>query len=158
MLLMKFTNKEFLETRLRTEELYSTFNDVKVPYLNTEVAFNTKGLDHIKLRKWNKARSHEDQYMRLKLIYLAPQILKLSRTLQGIEKGKKFERLKVNGRWEHLLVTVTYYEFIAVIDKCRAKIIVKQINDEKPYFWSIVPFWKVSNRGKKMFEGDPEDD
>jgi hypothetical protein len=35
---------------------------------------------------------------------------------------------------------VTFYEFIAVIENIRLKVIVKEVNKEELYFWSIIPF------------------
>jgi len=96
--------------------------------------------------------------MRLRLLHLAPEVIKKSHTVQGILSGNRFERIKVNSRWETKMMYVTFYEFISIVKKCRVRIIVKQIGSARPYFWSIVPYWKQGDYGKKMFEGNPEED
>ena len=154
----KFTNNEFIELRTRVETEYKGIGDVKCPYLNAVVAFNAKGLDHLKFKSWSKARNRSDQFIRLKLLHLATEVLKKSHSLQGLEEGNKFERVKVNSRWENKMMFVRYYEFIAVINNCRIRVIVKQIDATQPYFWSIIPFWKQGRLGRKLFSGDPESD
>ena len=96
--------------------------------------------------------------MRLKLLHYAPQILGKSHTLQGINETTTFERQKKHGRWEGALKAVTYYEFIAVIDRVRTKVIVKHVEGEECYFYSIIPFWRVSAITKKriLYDGNSE--
>ena len=64
------------------------------PYLRTKINFNAKGLDHIKMKSWNKTRLASDQYLRLKFLKLVPEILKNSGTLQEIKETRNFERVK----------------------------------------------------------------
>jgi len=155
---MQISEKQFNVLRSTAEEKYSTFGEIRCPFLDMNVSFNAKGLDHIKFKQWNKARNRNDQIMRLQLLHLAPLVIKKSHTVQGIETGNKFERIKIHSRWEMKMIQVTYYEFIAVLEKCRVRIIVKRINDTQPYFWSIIPYWKQSASGKKLFSGLPESD
>ena len=55
---------------------------------------------------------------------------------------------------------VTYYEFIAIIRRNRLRVIVKQIEDGKKFFWSIVPFWGMDEQTmtRLLHEGIPEED
>lgn len=98
--------------------------------------------------------------MRLKLIHLAPVILEKSATLQGVFETKNFERIRSHNRTDNILKIVTYYEFIAVVDKIRAKIIVKQIDNGEKFFWSIIPYWKINKTtmNKILHSGFPEED
>ncbi len=98
--------------------------------------------------------------MRLKLLYLAPEVLRLSRTLQGVLETKKFERIKIHGRTDTILKPVNYYEFIALIKRNRVKIIVKQIDGGEKFFWSIIPFWGMNKetRTRILHAGVPEED
>jgi hypothetical protein len=133
---------------------------VKCPYLNKEVAFNSKGIRHLKFKSDTQARPHADQYARLKLLYLAPKIVAASRTVQGICKMRHFETEKMHSRWEDKLRDVTYYEFIAVMDNLRVKVIVKQVGTGEPYFWSIIPYWGVDDTTHKriLHSGRPDKD
>jgi len=58
------------------------------------------------------------------------------------------------------LKQVVYYEFIAILENIRVKVIIKEVGDEKKYFWSIIPFWGIDTVAKKriLHGGDPEND
>ena len=152
----------FEKVRREAEEQYQMLDDVLCPYLKTLVGFNAKGLDHIKMKSWNRARVTSDQYLRLKFLKWAPTIITLSHTLQEIKQTRSLERQKINSRWERRMISVTYYGFIAILHDVRVKVIVKEIEGSKPFFWSIIPFWKtrrdpISGEIKKIFhEGDLE--
>lgn len=153
-----FTEEEFDRAKSIAEAIYEKIGSVRCPFLETTVSFNAKGLDHIKLKRWNHAREQKDQWVRLKLLHLAPEVIKKSHTLQGHDEVSKLERVKINSRWEMKMVSVTYYEFISVLQGCRIRIIVKKVADGPAYFWSIVPYWRQGAYRKKLFEGDPEVD
>jgi len=154
--------KHFEELKQTAETHYRSIGEIFCPYFNKKVGFNAKGLDHIKMHGWNKARTASDQYLRLKFLQLAPVIISKAGTVQEFVQKKNFERVQTNSRWEQRAVTVCYYGFVAIVGKLRVKIIVKQVENGRPYFWSIIPFWKtkadpVTGRIKKIFhDGDLE--
>ena len=90
----------------------------------------------------------------------APEVLKKSHTVQGIWKVKRFETQKTNNRWEHILKDVTYYEFIAVLESIRIKVIVKEVLGGEKHFWSVIPFWGIDKVARKriLHSGDLEHD
>ena len=55
---------------------------------------------------------------------------------------------------------VIFYEFIAVLDNMRAKVIVKQVYGGKKHFWSVIPYWRIDKNNSKriLHSGDPEHD
>jgi hypothetical protein len=151
----------FESVRRKAEEFYDGIGSVACPYFFGEtVAFNAKGIRHLKFKSNEKARAREDQYARLKLVHLAPQIIKLSRTVQGIWQTRQFEIQKTHSRWERVLKDVRFYEFVAVLDNVRVKVIVKEVAGGEKHFWSIIPFWKVHAETHKrlLHSGDPERD
>lgn len=152
--------ENFDEIVIKGEEIYKTFSPIRCPYFGSEVHFNAQGLEHLKFKRRGQARSRHDQYMRFKLIKLAPEVLKLSRTLQGMWETKHFERVRVHSRTDTILKLVTYYEFIAILSRVRIKVIVKQIDSGEKFFWSIIPFWGINkeNKKRKMYGGNPEED
>ncbi len=158
---MQINQQEFSKIKLTAESFYKTVGEISCPYFNESVAFNAKGLDHIKFKGWNKARTIEDQYLRLKFLHLAPEVIKKSHTLQEFRKQNNFERRKINSRWEQRVVFVNYYAFIAILKNIRIKVIVKEVEGSKKIFWSICPFWKQQKRydgkiEKALFEGNLE--
>lgn len=159
---MEVDPKKFEQIKGDAEIFYRGIGEVICPFFKEPVSFNAKGLDHIKFKEWNKARSNVEQYIRFRLLPLAPQIIRESNTLQEFYETKKLERQKINSRWEHRAVQVRYYAFVAIIRRARVKVVVKDIEGGKRFFWSIIPFWKVrrdseGNRIKKILhEGDLE--
>ncbi|MFH1357405.1 MAG: hypothetical protein ABII18_09780 [bacterium] len=152
-------DEKFNKVRNKAEEEYKTIVEVHCPFLNAKVVFNAKGLEHIKFKKRDKARVRQDQYMRLRLLPIAPKILKASHTLQGFCATRNFEYEKSNRRWEYVLKNVCYFEFVAVANHSRMKIVVKQVEDGPFFFWSIIPFWKMNKQKTRILHtGDPEHD
>lgn len=157
---MNIDSEKFNEIVGKGEDLYKNFQPVRCPYFGEMIHFSAHGLEHLKFKRRGRARSTHDQYMRFKLLHLAPEILKLSRTVQGIWHTKHLERVRVHSRTDTILKDVSYYEFIAVVDNVRIKIVVKQIEDKQRFFWSIIPFWGINKETKKrkIHGGNPEED
>jgi hypothetical protein len=158
---MDFTETDFDNVKTLAEGYYKTIGKINCPYLKDMVAFNAKGLDHIKFKEWDKARSIQDQYVRLRLLKIAPQILQQSHTMQEFFETNKLERQKINSRWESRMIKVKYFGFVAIVNGHRLKVIVKEIEGGNKFFWSLIPFWKTkkdtTNANKKILhEGDLE--
>ena len=87
-------------------------------------------------------------------------MLKKSHTVQGIWETKKFEQQKTNNRWENVLKTVRFFEFIAVLHNIRIKVIVKEVEGGEKHFWSVIPFWGIDKTNSKrvLHSGNPEHD
>jgi len=153
-------DKDFEAVREKAETTYEGIGSVWCPYFKEKIAFNAKGIRHLKFKSDQRARTRQDQYARLKLLSLAAQVLTLSGTVQGIWHTKQFETQKANSRWEKMLREVSFYEFVAVLDGVRVRVIVKQVQAGEKHFWSIMPFWKVNTDTKHrvLHNGDPEND
>ena len=161
---MEFTFDQFNKVKKEAEDFYNKISFAHCPYFGEKVNFNTKGLDHLIFKTWNRTRPINDQFSRFRHLALAPEVIKSSKTLQGLWKTQKFERLKKkDGRWQQVLKFTTYYEFVSILEshgsKVRVKVIVKQIDGGEKFFLSIIPFWGTNKRGERiMYSGDPEID
>jgi hypothetical protein len=152
--------EHFLKVKQEAEEKYKKLQPVYCPYLKDKVHFDTTGLDHIKFKEWNKTRIRTDQYIRLKLLYLVPEIIAKSHTVQGFSDDKGWVRRKRHGKWEKILMNINYWEFVAVIGKVRIKVIVKQVEGGQKHFRSIIPFWKMDKEKniRKLYDSDIKND
>ncbi|MBI2507127.1 MAG: hypothetical protein HYW09_00760 [Candidatus Niyogibacteria bacterium] len=152
--------QDFEKVRADAEAFYETIGEVRCPYFEEKVVFNITGLKHLKFKSDKVARPRAEQYARLRLLVVAPRVLSLSKTVQGIWHTKHFERIRVHNRTDAILKLVAFYEFIAVLENTRVKVIVKQINGGQKYFWSIIPYWKIDsiNSRRLLYSGDPEHD
>ncbi|OGZ97731.1 MAG: hypothetical protein A3J10_00680 [Candidatus Sungbacteria bacterium RIFCSPLOWO2_02_FULL_54_10] len=133
--------ENFDEVTTKGGDLYKKFSPVRCPYFGGDVYFNASGLEHLKFKRPRYARSRRDQYMRFKVLFLVPEVLCLSHTVQGVWETKHFERVRIHSRTDIILKHVTYYEFIAVIRRVRIKIVIKQIEDGQRFFLEHYPFW-----------------
>ncbi len=152
--------EDFLRIKNEAEKFYQEIGAVYCPYFKVKIVFNTKGLKHLKFKSNRQARPRKDQYSRFKLMSLAPKVLEQSHTLQGIWQIRRFEFQKTNSRWERIMKDVIYYEFIAVMNNVRVKVIVKEALGGEKHFWSIIPFWGINKGVSKriLHSGDPEND
>ncbi|MDD5040934.1 MAG: hypothetical protein PHX87_06315 [Candidatus Peribacteraceae bacterium] len=117
---------DFDEIKRKGEEFYKTLTEIHCPYFNDKIYFNAQGLEHLKFKRHGKARPRQDQYMRFKLIHLAPAILRISKTVQGIQETKSFEKIRVHNRTDMIMKDVEYYEFIAVLEQRRVRVVIKR--------------------------------
>jgi len=156
---LEFTDKEFGHVRQTAEDTYLRIGHLNCPYFKESVHFNTEGFRHLVFKRWNRGRDRHDQFMRLKHISCAAEILRLSRTVQGILETHEWKRRHRHGRWEKVLVTVIYYEFLAVLEQRRFKVIVKQLPGGERIFWSLIPFWRQTEQGRRLIHtGNPARD
>ncbi len=149
---------KFNKIKEQAESEYKKVKSINCPYLKKSVAFNSKGLEHIKFKGRNKARNIQDQYIRLKCLPLAKKVLEKSYTLQGYQERNEMVRVK-NNKCTHKMKLIYYYEFVAIIVDIRVRIIVKKEEGGELYFWSIIPFWKMDINGKRLIHsGNPKED
>src|SRR3989338_2517119 len=88
--------QDFDRVSKKAEEFYASISEIHCPYFGGKVAFNAKGLRHLKFKSDQVARSRSEQYSRLKLMHIAPEVLKRSHTVQGIWRTKRFEMQNTN--------------------------------------------------------------
>lgn len=157
---MEIEDNKFNQVKKSGEQEYKSIGSVYCPYLKASVAFNAKGLEHLKFKRRDQARSRTDQYIRFRSLKLAPKILSLSHTLQGNSESHTFVSSKTKDRREKIAKRVLYYEFVAVVGQVRVRIIVRSPEGERPYFWSIIPFWKNDEitRKRLLHNGKPTED
>lgn len=155
-----FNQEEFEKVKSNAERFYESLGLIYCPYFTEKISFNAKGLRHLKFKSDQQARAQKDQYPRLKLLHLAPQVLNKSHTLQGIWETKQFERNKENSQWKYTMKEVVFYEFIAVLENVRLKVIIKEVVGGEKYFWSIIPHWSIDKAGSKriLYSGNPNID
>lgn len=144
-----FNQGDFNKIKDEAEKFYGSIGEIYCPYFQEKIVFNSKGLKHLKFKADQQARPAKDQYARLKLLCLVPEVLKKSHTIQGIWKIKRFEEQKTSGGWKHILREVVYYEFVAVVSSVRLKIVVKEVIGGEKHFWSVIPFWSVDKKNSK---------
>lgn len=57
---MDIDSEQFDSIKKSAEEFYKNVKEIYCPFFQEIVAFNAKGLDHIKFKEWNKTRLAQD--------------------------------------------------------------------------------------------------
>ena len=156
---LDFTDEEFAQVLQKAQAFYRTIGQIRCPYFGEPIRFDAQGLEHLRRKSWNRGRSRSDQFMRLKHLWAAPEIVRLSQTVQGIWHSHDRIRRHRHGKWEEVFSPATYYEFVAVLKDRRFKVIIKQLPEGERVFWSLIPFWRQTEEGRRVLhDGDPAHD
>ena len=124
------------------DEKYNAIQRVYCPYFKEHIYYTRTGLEHLKFKNKFKARTEKDLRFRTMLLPISVEIIAQSHTLQGKICRRGFEERYVNNRKEIALTDVTYYEFLAIINERRAKVVIKQIENGNKIFLSVIPVFK----------------
>ena len=127
----------------KTFRYYKKINRLHCPYLKTKVKFTGRGFWHMIYTGRNEKRDNKSQELRFKLLKKAVEVIRLTTTLQEYEETSG----------------IKYYGFIAIVDGWKIKIIVKQVGNGAPFFWSVIPNWVTNRkRDRLLHKGDMEKD
>lgn len=135
-------------------ELYDSVGKISCPALG-DVYFTSEGFHHLRYEssvnnKPGKERSKLERRNKLSHINFAIETLKCSTTIQEYRLLLEPVGLK-DSKGFRAMANVHYYAFWAVLNKrTRVKVIVKQIENGKLIFWSVMPYW-VLIKGQKIF-------
>ncbi len=159
---MEISKEKFNKVLEKAEKEYKEIGQVRCPYLEDIVHFNSEGFQHILYKKGTIKRNEQDQYVRLCLLPLAKKVISRSHTLQQYYQERRFERVQSNSKWNHEMKLVKYYAFMAIINNALIKVIVKEIEGRNKNFYSIIPKWQeVFREGEKqkiLHTGNPEEE
>ena len=115
------------------KQIFDQNREISCPAFPGEaVVLNSKGLHHIFYKGGVKkfARSEKESAVRASLVPRAIKVLKFQCFVQEeslLDLGNK---------------KIKFWAFEAVVDNRRIKVIVRQINDGKKHFWSVIPAWR----------------
>lgn len=122
---------------------YKSVELVYCPFFKKNIAFNAKALNHIFFKGSRSERFFEDSQTRMRLFKRAVVLLKTVTTVSGYFCDMRHAK------------NIQYWEFIAVIDNRRIAVVVRQLGNGEPHFWSVIPKWKtiegsIVNTGGKI--------
>lgn len=144
----------FNKIKNATEVHYKKIGSIFCPALKSDIAFNSDGFHHLRYDGSRSERSKKVQQNKFTCLNSAIEILKKSTTIQeyrrsicpvGKPNSKGFRKTK----------TVEWFGFFAIISfaKCiRINIVVRRIGEEsgKYHFWSVMPYWTLSNNNRRI--------
>lgn len=126
----------------KARERYQEIGQVRCPYFNREVAFNSDGFHHLRYNTHGSERSKDAQMHKFRLILAANIVVSKSGTVQEYRKqwGAVGRRKKSDGSRE--MKEMQYWGFVAIlgegVDKIRVRAIIRQVGTGSPHFWSVM--------------------
>lgn len=126
------------ELKKEAEKFFTDHQFVHCPaFPNEKVYFNSKGLNHLFYKGDNRARTHEEVIVRVRLLDRAVKLLKIMPLSQEEDfiyrDGKK----------------IIFWAFEGVIEDKRVKVIVRQRGTGNKLFWGVIPAWRKSKFGER---------
>ncbi len=133
--------QNYSEIRKYSKELYDTFSKVFSPALGQYIHFTSNGFNHLIYKSAKKERDKKTQILRFDLIKRAKIILERSTTFQEFEEEMEYTRVNRYGKYQSVNLVVKYWGFVAIIDRFRVKVVVRQVGNSKAEFYSVIPAW-----------------
>ncbi len=144
----------------KTQSEYDTIGSIYSPALKSDIVFNADGFHHLRYDGSRKERSKSVQLNKFRFFQDGVAILKKATTVQEYRRsicpvGKKdkngFRKTK----------TVEWFGFFAVTSfskQIRIKVIVRRIGGDHGsyHFWSVIPFWTITNNHRYIGSKDLE--
>ncbi len=158
---IKINLEQFNKLKISTKETYDKIGSIYCPALRANIIFNSDGFHHLRYDCNRSERNKKVQ--RNKFIYFnnAVEILKKATTIQEYRRAiRPVGNVDKNGF--HKTKIVEWFGFFAIISvsKCiRINIVVKRIGEDgKFHFWSVMPYWTLSNNKRVIGSKEIEDE
>lgn len=133
--------ENYPEIKKEAKELYESFVKVFSPAIGQHVHFTSNGFNHLVYKNAKKERDEKTQILRFDLLPKAKQIVERSTTFQEFEEDIEYTRVNRHGKYICMNLVVKYWGFVAMIDKFRVKVVLKQVGNGKVEFYSVIPAW-----------------
>jgi len=153
------SKSDFKKLKEETERKYKKIKAVDSPALKSSVIFNSNGFHH--LRYDNSRKERDKKIQRNKFIFFdeAVKVIKKSTTIQ--EHRRQYVKDNNPDRGGLCKVKlVQWFAFFVIISfskQIRIKVIVRKVGEGQYHFWSVMPFWTLSNNVKVIGSKDIED-
>jgi hypothetical protein len=159
--MQKINLNEFKKLKDKTKDYYNSINKIYSPALKSKIVFNSDGFHHLRYDSNRSERNKKLQMGKFRCFNDAVNIIEKSNTIQEyrrsiISVGKRskdgFSKTK----------TVEWFSMLAIVNfskKVRVNVIIRRIgeNQGKFHFWSVIPFWTMSNNRRIIGKKDIED-
>jgi len=145
-----FDLEKFRRLRENTELEYKKIISIHSPALKSDVVFNSDGFHHLRYDNTRAERSKESQRSKFLFFNKAVDIIRKSTTIQEYRRSvmpvghpdrSGFRKTK----------SVEWFGFYAITsfsDQIRVMTVIRRIggNSGQYHFWSVMPFWTLSNK------------
>lgn len=148
---LPYSDENYEKVRELAKVAYTQYSPVTCPALGGIVGFTSEGFNHILYKRYTTERSRKDQFMRLKTIDLARNIIKTTTTIQDIEERLEEVVIKRKKKRTKESKLIKYWAFIAILQGKRLKVVVRKTGNGVMHFWSVIPKWHTTEVGDIKF-------
>lgn len=158
----EWDQENYEELKSKAELLYRSIGKVRCPALKAEITFNSDGFHHLRYDGSRAERNKKVQMFKFIFLEKAIDVLSKSTTIQEYRNSTcPVGKPNKNGFRE--IKTVEWFGFTAVTSfskHIRIKVIVRRVggSNGQYHFWSVMPFWALSNNkritGSKTIEDE----
>lgn len=134
---------DYHEIRANAAELYASFKKVYCPAIAGDIHFTSEGFNHLIYERARKERDKKTQILRFDMLDKAKFTLKTSTTYQEYEENMESRKVNRYGKLISMNVIVRYWGFVAVVNRFRVKVVVRQVGNGKMEFQSVIPAWYI---------------
>ena len=157
----KIDLEKFKKLKNKTKDYYQSVGNVYCPALRSDIIFNSDGFHHLCYDESKKERNKRVQKNKLMCFKDGERILKKSTTIQEYRRsicpvGKKN---KSGLRKTSILEWFGFFSIISFSRGIRVKVIVRRIGGKNGqyHFWSVMPYWSLSNKNRIIGSKSIED-
>ena len=148
------------ELRKLTEAKYVKIGNIYCPAFKANVYFTSDGFHHLRYDSIRNERDKKVQKNKFKFFDSGVETIKKSTTIQ--EYRRKYECIgKPDRNGLRKTQLVHYFGFFSILSfskSIRVKAVVRRIGEGGQYhFWSVMPFWTLSNHINVIGSKDIED-
>ncbi len=156
----KLNLRKYSKYREYVESRFDEIKSVYCPALESDVFFNSDGLHHLRYDCNRSERKKKAQLNKFRYFDDAVEIIKKTTTIQEYRSGicpvgkcdrSGFRKTKTV-EWFGL------FAIISILKRIRIMVVVRRIGEGSGeyHFWSLIPYWKLSNNkrvvGNKIIE------
>lgn len=151
----------FNKLKQKTEEEYKKIGSVNCPALKAVVNFNSEGFYHLRYAHNRSERTRNVQYYKFKFLNQAVEIIKKTTTIQEYRRGL-CPIGKANHSGFRKTGSVEWFGFFAITsfsNSTRIMVVVRKVGVNGNYhFWSVMPYWSLSNRNRVIGSEEIKDE
>lgn len=142
---MDFDKEKFEDLKSKMAAFYQGLQPLRCQALDEIVHFTSDGFHHLRFDGTRAERTKLEQYVKLKFLKAAIEIIRKTTTIQEIRK--ETQPIGKPGRdGFRKTAEVTYWGFIALVkERVRVKVVLRRVGSGNVHFWSVMPFWKDIN-------------
>ena len=158
----KIDLEKFNELRDLTKASYEKISKIHCPALKSDISFTSDGFHHLRYDNTRNKRDKKAQYNKFIYFNSAVDTLKKSTTLQEYRRSIcPIGKADKNGLRKTKIVE--WFGFLSIISFAKAiriNVVVRRIGGDNGqlHFWSVMPYWKLSNNKRVVGSKKMEDE